>query len=162
MTGAIDQGNPSAAKLMDETELAEKECHSWLLGVPNETNKLWIQRGRNHVAKLKGCGGPHASTDEAAEDAEWPIVFVEGTEYTTSAPFRYDTKVEQSKTQFAKQFQKCPVAEAFRYKVPWSLVQRFHRYHYLITAVTTQNWPEQACLEFVFGCIVFLSSYLAF
>lgn len=67
-------------------------CHSWLMLVPKETNELWVRRGRQWIMSVKDPSKVTCAKEacQDAKDADWPVVFVESTEYTTSVSIVFE------------------------------------------------------------------------
>lgn len=67
-------------------------CHSWLMLVPKDTNELWVRRGRQWIMSVKDPSKVTCAKEacQDAKDADWPVVFVESTEYTTSVSIVFE------------------------------------------------------------------------
>jgi hypothetical protein len=126
-------------------------CHSWAMMVPIKTHELWVERGRQWVATQKGSKCPPDALGDAA-DLEWPVCFIESTEYTASAPVVFED--EEQRVEFCRRFSQFECSEAFRYKIPWSTLQTLDRYIYVTTAVTNQSCKKCTAREFLLGNLV--------
>ena len=143
---------PSGGAFSSSSSSSRVSCHSWLALVPKKTNELWVQRGRQWIMRQKGVKATCASHEfKDAEDAADPVVFVESTEYTTSAPIVFSD--EDERVRFCTAFGQYQHAEAFRCKVPWTVLQGLDRYISASTAVSCTPCSQCNAREFLFGSI---------
>ena len=98
------------------------------------------------------CPLPTEPLDRPTKEcSEWPVVFIESTEYTASSPIVLPTEKED--VYFATQMAQFPASEILRFRVPWSLASTLGRYICITTAVAWQTLDNCRAREFVLGLL---------